>query len=477
MSAEPFDVIVSQPPTAAAQSCAEQFTAEFYQRAARQLADHGVFCQRFSNIDFGPKPLLSAASALESAFPATACLEIGTGEYLLLGAWHAKSLVRPDLPQRLEAPHAATLLARCQWDWVFGLNLPAYDRAALTEAAQQIGASPNTLAHGRLSFVAARDLMRWAPKLQETAGVLSKPRESAPVYPLPEPDVPPRSLTAEVSRQSRYLEWLGPEGENPAILRRLSEVVGHQKLVADYPDTHWWEYRRELREQLQNKPRSALDLVSHSDRWHPEDRRRKDYFQALGAASGVDRPDQAQLAAVEALLEPDDPLLTLFGHQEVAELYARGDIDPAAELRHRLHVIYYAPAHDASVRNVVAAIDHLVEHPAAIPDDARRFDVLNGLLQTLRSRWEARNLRPQKSARVTLQEIDRSLLSVERAVETLEPLATAAGYTTADWTVRETVLDRLLLRPFRTYRDELKVRARLSELKTRAVLDRAAKGE
>jgi hypothetical protein len=95
----------------------------------------------------------------------------------------------------------------------------------------------------------------------------------------------------------------------------------------------------------------------------------------------------------------------------------------------------------------------------------------------LRARWEGRNQRPPKSVKVTAQEIERSLVSVERAVQTLEPLAATVGYTPDEWAARETVLDRLLIRPFRTYRDELKVRARTSELKTRALLERAAAGE
>jgi hypothetical protein len=473
-SGEPFDVIVSQPATAALQACAEEFTAEFYQRAARRLSAEGVFCQRVASVDFGPEILLTAAAALQTALPETACLEVGVGEYLLLGAWRPEALVRPDLPQRLEAPHVAALLARCQWDWSLGLNVPAVDRAALAEAAHELHIANNTAAMGRLPFRAARELLRWGPKIQEITQLMTRPRGTAPVYPLPDRSGSPRPLVDDQPRQSRYLDWLGPEGEQPFVFRRLSEVVAQLQLVKTFPDTHWWEYRRELREQLQKHPRSGLSQVRHTTEWHPEDQQRKAYFEALGAATQQAQPDAERLAAVEALLEPYDPLLTLFAHQELAELYARGQTDPARELQHRLHVIYYAPSHDASVRNVVAAIDLVVRAPQAVPDAVQRFDVLNGLLQTLRARWEARNQRPPKTAKVTLQEIERSLLSVERGVATLQVLASAAGYSADDWSARQTVLERLLLSPFRTYRDELRLRLKQNEQATRALLHKAA---
>lgn len=473
VSSERFDVIVSQPAPAALQAAAEEFTREFYQRAARQLAEDGIFCQRVTSIDFGPEVLLTAAQSLQTAFPEVVCLEIGVGEYLLLGARRPEVLVRADLPERLEAPHVVTLLARCQWDWSLGLNLPAYDSAALAEAAQELRLQGNSAALGRLPFRAARELMRWAPKLQEFVQLMNRPRSTSPVYPLPDPHGPPRAFSHERPRQGRYLEWLGPAGEQPHILRRLAEVVTHGQLVQNFPDTHGWEYRRELREQLQKHPRSGLSQVRHLTGWHPEDQQRKAYFEALGAATQQDRPTAERLAALETLLEPYDPLLTYFAHHELAELYARGDVDPAQELQHRLHSIYYAPPHDASVRNVVAAIDLVVRQPQALPHPEQRFDVLNGLLQTLRARWEARNHRPPKAPKVTLQEIERSLLSVERGLNTLQVLAPSAHYTADDWAARQTVLERLLLTPFRTYRDELRRRLKHSEHTTRALLQQA----
>ncbi|MBI1344793.1 hypothetical protein GC163_00740 [bacterium] len=475
-ASEQFDVIVSSIPSAALPQATSMVTTEYYERAAQHLTPQGIFCQRFNSIDFGPKPLLTAMAGLQRAFPEVVCMEVGTGEFLLLGAHDPAALVKDDLPQRLERPHVMHMLSRCQWDWCTPLNFPAYDRAALAEAVADVGAKPLFTTDSWLAFFTPRELLRWSSKPQEIAAVLQKPRSSARVYPLAQPGQPPQSLnTVATSRQSRYLSWLSSNQDEPLVLRRLAEVVSQAALVKQFPDSFWWEYRKELREQLQDRPRTGLQLVRHeSQSWHPEDVRRKNYFVVLGRALSTEVPEAEALIPLEQLLEPYDPLLTLFAHQELAELYARGDVDPARELSHRLHVIYYAPAGDASVRNVIAAIDHVVQHPDAVADDAERFEILNGLLQVLRSRWEIRNQRPSKSAKVTLQEIERSLVSVERAIDTLAPLAISAGYTTSEWETRQLVLERLLIRPFRSYRDQLVMHTKESRRKTQDILQKAA---
>lgn len=473
-----YDIIVSSPRMAAQQANLVCYTAEYYRRAARHLTAHGVFCQRFSGVDLGPRPLLSACLALQAAFAETACLEVGAGEYLLLGAATPEVLVRHDLPSRLEN-RAAPIASVLNWDWSYPLNLPAYDGAVLKEAAAEMHVGPHSAYNTGFAFSTPFEMMRWGPKLQETAIALSKPRTSTPRFPLPTESAEAQPLASTSrSRKGRYLEWLGAAGENAELLRRLSEYMGEQRLIRDYPDTHWWEYRKVLREQLQDHPRSTIQPVKFTTdsagKWHSEDTRRKAYFEALGELASDEHAELSAYQALDSLLEPHDPLLSLFGHQELAELLSRRDKFPSDERRHRLHAIYYAPAQDASVRNVVLAIDRLTTLPDPDLTAAQRFDELNGLLQTLRGRWEARNQRPLKAAQVTLQEMERSQLAVEYALETMAPLAAAAGYTAEDWACRKEVVERMLLRPFRSHRDELVVRVRESEARTKALLEKPA---
>ncbi|MBC8114380.1 MAG: hypothetical protein H7062_08390, partial [Candidatus Saccharimonas sp.] len=281
----------------------------------------------------------------------------------------------------------------------------------------------------------------------------------------------------KLSRKSRFLEWLGDSRVSAELLRRLSEVVTQQKLVREYPESHWWEYRKALRQQLQDHPRSSIQQVKHVrgvKQAHPEDVTRKSYFEALGDAAQRAKPTDEQIAAVEACLEPYDPLLSYFARQEIADLQARSDTDPVGELAHRLHVIHFAPAGEASTRNVASAIELLVRHPEAIPDGARRFDVLNGLVQTLRTRWESRQNTPVLTVARQLTDVDRSVVAIERAMTAMGELAPSTSLTPDDWATRKQVVDRILLRPLRAYRTELHATAQRNEGRTRAILEQAA---
>jgi hypothetical protein len=255
----------------------------------------------------------------------------------------------------------------------------------------------------------------------------------------------------------------------------LSEVVAQTRIILDGPDSFWLDYRKALRDELQQRPRTEIRQLSATDETervlHPEDERRKEYFQALGEAGNLDRRSLEAVYALGAFFEPYDPLLSLFARQEVAELFAaHGHPDPATELALRLHVIHFTPRGDRSLRNVHAAAELLLRSPEAVSDAQGRFDTFNSLLQTLRSRWEVRSASQIKSVRLAIQDVDRSIVVIEKIVRAMDELAPSAGVAASDWQVRKEVIDRVLLRPLRGYRAELLAQNVANKAKTDAAL-------
>jgi hypothetical protein len=185
----------------------------------------------------------------------------------------------------------------------------------------------------------------------------------------------------------------------------------------------------------------------------------------LGVAAH--KPTAELIAEVAKHLQPYDPLVSYFARQEIADLQFRGQTDAVSELEHRLHVIYFAPTVDGSTRNVVTAIELLIKHPEAIPDPGRRYDTLNGLLQTLRNRWESRQSYPVKSARRQLSDVDRSLVAADKGVQTLEDWHHEAHVSDSDWAIRKQVVERILQRPLHDYRTQLQTTATRNETRNR----------
>ena len=170
-------------------------------------------------------------------------------------------------------------------------------------------------------------------------------------------------------------------------------------------------------------------------------------------------------------------MLSYFARQEIADLLARCDKDADRELAYRLHVIFFAPTRDASVRNVATALNALVKHPDAIPDPSTRFDALNGLVQTMRTRWETRQFISETSVKKVLEDVDQSLISVENGVTALDQLAVSAGIPETDWKNRKQVIERLLLRPLRSYRAEITARQARSQMQARAIFEKVNRSD
>ncbi len=431
---EPYDVIISSPPPSALMRATPCFTAEFYNRAASRLAEDGIFCQRFQQVDYGPWPLRIAARTIQAAFDDVAAVETGSGEMVLLATNSPKGLVREKLLERLQTPHVRRVLSQIGWDWSVVLNLTAYGDAALAEFAGEGAAGMNTAGNGRFAFRLPQEVMRWGPKWQDLQQQLSQRRE-------------------------RFLEWIGDDGEDPDVLRRLAEVAGQRKLMTNSPD-EWWVYRKAVRDQFRSGPQTLIQQVSHklpSRALHPEEKRRLQYFAALSKAISQKPLNNENIRRVAAFATPYDPLISYFLHQEVAELYARADDrDLQAELVHRLHAIYFADSRDRSVRNVTEAVRLLLEHPETVPDPFQRWDHLHALLQMLKSRWEARaSVKPSAATGVVLIDIDKSISAVERSFAAMDELAGRVDVPADEWQARRDYLERTLVRPLRTYRGRI----------------------
>ena len=473
---EPFDVILSSPPSSSMSDGAAAFTQEFYNRASSRLSDRGLFCQRFECVDYGPEPLRVVLKTMRKAFRQVIGIETTAGEFLLFGANAEDVFIPGELATRLELPHVLRILARSGLDWSTLLNQPAYDHEALGEICDESRSPANSMFNGLLASRAPMEVMRWADKQQEIQSVLTTTRLTKAPFWTEALNGQPNMLENEIqlSRRSRLVEWLGDSRVSQELLRRLNEVTIQQNLVLENPDAHWWEYRNALRKQLQDRPRTIVQQVKAIDEkptLHPEDLRRRDYFVALGNAARRKKPTREQIAAVEEYLQPSDPLLTYLARQDIADMLARCGEDAARELAYRLHVIYFVPTRDSSVRNVATAIETVVNHPEAVPDDSVRFDVINGLIQTLRTRWETRQFISQTSVKKVLDDVDQSLIATENGVNSLNEIAASAGVSDKEWQARKQVIEKLLLRPLRSYKAEVKSRQERSQMQARALLN------
>ncbi len=424
-----FDAIVADTEQAAVSGGTPYFTREFYAGVNRQLAEGGIFAQRFQRIDFGPWPIRSVLATLCQVFSQVAAVEAGPGELVLLATNSERGLSRPGLLTRFQTPQADRVFSQLGWDWSVALNLAALGRDGCRALAE--GTSVNTASNGLFAFRLPQETMRWGPKPQEVAAALA-------------------------SHATRMAEWPGVDANDAELLRRLSDVVTQRQLMTAYPDQPW-AYRKIVREEMKKHPHTVIDEGEEGleRKLHPMDRRRLHYFAALGKAAKSRRPSADDLRAIEEFASPYDAELTYFIHHELAALYARSDLaDSRDELSHRLYAVYYSDTRDRSVRDVADALALLCrENAAASP--VERWDHLNALLEILKYRWMNRGLGRPESTRIVLNDVDKSIYAAEAAFDAMEKLCPQTGFAPADWHARRDVLERLLVRPLRSYRTEL----------------------
>ncbi len=90
-----FDAIVADTEGAGVATGTPYFTREFYAAASRQLAEDGIFAQRFQYVDFGPWPVRSMLATLKSVFSQVAAVEAGGGDLVLLATNSPRDSIVP----------------------------------------------------------------------------------------------------------------------------------------------------------------------------------------------------------------------------------------------------------------------------------------------------------------------------------------------------------------------------------------------
>ena len=433
-----FDVVVVAGGPGVALRHASLMTREFYGSVRRRLLPDGVFCQRLSLQNPGPEMLRQVLATLSSEFQHVGAIQTVHGEFVLLASDAEAGLVHPQLLDHLQRTHVQQEAASCGWDWA------------------QIAVLPMVLTEGD-SGLFAKSAMPVPLSAGDAAAVLNLtlPSNTAEVQ-------SERLRTAFAPFQKQIASAMPPGEAHEEAKRRLASLQQQVEILAGMPDQPW-TYRRSLRMEMQRSPRPPVEHVEGGKiirSTHPLDERRQDYFVTLGKAlqSVQNRPERslAEVQQLSRLADAGEPLLGWFSHYEIVRLYELLEHpDPADELRHRLHLVFFAAPSDASVRPAISALQMLVDRPQLIEDPAARYDQFNAVLQKLIERWEARTAWEPRSATRVQQDVDLSVLAGRRALEQMEQLSVAAGIPAEEFRQRRQFVHEALISPLRTYCEQV----------------------
>jgi|GEM_PF-2242084 len=432
-----YDLIISNPVQSVVTQSQSEYTAEFYQNVSRHLNADGIFCQRFQHIDFGAQPLRVIAQTFLSQFKQVMAIEIATGETLFLATNSDQGFIRKNLIDRIQAPQVRRTLTQVGWDWSVLLNLAAYSGDALQNMTADVKTSVNNTSSGTFAFTLPFEMMRWGRKQNEV-----------------------QTMISQKNRTGRLINWMQLEKDDPLLLRRLSEVTAQNKLMAQFPD-QYWKYRKPAKDQITENPRSlikqvAAENLNKDDYIHDEDKRRMLYFKALSDAMGKPAPSVELISRVVRFSNIYDPMISYFMHDEVAELYKKSkDAPPILEFSHRLHAINYGAIADRSINSVVRAIELAARNPEMFQTSDQQWDHMNGLLQSLKTRWDNRSQARPVTSKQALHDIELSISAIELAFNTMEEIHEVVGISQEDWRLRKLVLERTLVRPLQTYHSRI----------------------
>ncbi|MFG0334912.1 MAG: spermidine synthase [Maioricimonas sp. JB049] len=424
-----YDVVLLNENQNALARTSAQFTSEYYGRVASKLDEGGLLCQRLQVLDLGPQAVRDLVATMRDVFPQVMLVSPAPGEMLLLGSLSPEPIVTNGIIDRLQSSHVRRLCSRMAWDWSIVTGLTCLPPEAVDAWLEVKPGRSSTGENARMAWTAPLEVMRWAPKLQQLRAAIEL-------------------------RSSPLVNQLGEEVDVQAISQRLADMREQQRILAQHPD-HFWAYRKTLKQRLTERPRAKIVQVKHEGlkrTLHPEDQRRKAYLEALAAAAGSKTPGMEAIRDVVDFVEPYDPLVSFFVHQEVARMLGRTEPRPVAvELEHWLHSIYYAPPHDRSVRNITEAVSLLVEFPEAVPDERQRFDLIHGLLETATERWRVRMLPESGTSKYEPVDASRTLETARAALTVLDALAEDNPTHYREWDIRRRIIERELIGPVRTY--------------------------
>ena len=423
-----FDIVISRPPHPTLVRSAPYYTSDFYGRAARLVGENGLFCQTFTQHDFGPDPLLRILKSLHVHFEHVSAAQLTPGEIMLV-AKNGEQIVGKHIATRTNFAHVRRILGDMGWDWSRVLGLASLDTEAVN-AILSTSTIDNTAANAAFAWGLPLEMMRWADKKTEL-------RTQIGAY------------------QRRILDQLPEHELRDEAARRLSEIGQESEILFGFPDEPWM-YRKTLKTRLEQNPRPPIEVVRQGDvkrEAHEVDKLRIEYFKTL--ANAIQTQDADAIKQLEQFVSPSEPLVSYFATHELARICAkRGDL-PQEELKYRLRSTYFTPGATRSVREVVAAVDLLVENSQLVPNAADRWDQLNSLLQVLTVRWNARRNIAPSSSRVALNDIEKSLVAIDKGLSAMKEWQTEAGIDTVLCSNRERFLRTQLERPLRRYRDEL----------------------
>ncbi|MCR9199154.1 MAG: hypothetical protein NXI04_10945 [Planctomycetaceae bacterium] len=432
-----FDVLIAASPNPVSLLCQHQLTQEFYSNVRNALRTDGVFCQRITQHDLGAAPIHRLLSTLSSVFPRVVVVQMAPGEMALVAGVAEDGLLDAGLLGRMQRSHVTRELARSGWDWSQLAALPVVDtRDELGIYEHAPPTAPLTAASSHFALSLPLESARWGNKAGEVRSLFA-PHQ--------------RRLADAAPRTEVYKEFA----------RRYSAVVQQMEIVTTFYDQPW-PYRQSLKTEMKRNPRPAIQSIGENgirQRVDPRDEYRKHYFVTLGSVLQQAKDgftDPLALRELTSFTHTYEPLMTYFAHHELIRIHeAIGHPSPAAELRHRLHTVFFADGRDYSIGQVTAAMQQIVDDPELLASEEARFDHLNAMLQELVRRWEGRRSWSPPSARRTQADIDRSIKVANKALDMMGDLAPSVNMSRAQFLARRRFINRTLVGPLRSYSEQV----------------------